>query len=97
MPAYAVFDLSPLDPDKMKHYLDVATSVLKSFDGKIIAASNDVDMREGDWSPERIVIVEFPTMAAAQGWYESPEYQGVLPMRLRVNHHDKMVIVPGIA
>jgi uncharacterized protein (DUF1330 family) len=41
-------------------------------------------------------MIEFPTMAKAQDWYESAEYQEVLPIRLKANR-DKMVIVPGLA
>jgi uncharacterized protein (DUF1330 family) len=44
---------------------------------------------------EESMIIEFPTMAKAQGWYESAAYQEILPIRLKANR-DKMVIVPGV-
>lgn len=37
-------------------------------------------MREGRW-PGNLVIIEFPSMAAARSWYESPAYQRILPLR----------------
>ncbi len=96
MAAYVIFDAVPADPDQMKGYGEGAIAYLEAYSGKIIAATNDIDAREGDWHPERVVIIEFPTMAQAQGWYESPEYREVLPIRLKASR-DKMVIVPGLA
>ena len=37
----------------------------------------------GDPAARRIVMLEFPSMAAARDWYRSPEYQAILPLRLR--------------
>jgi uncharacterized protein (DUF1330 family) len=34
-------------------------------------------------------------MDAARGWYESPEYQAILPIRLKASK-DNMVIVEGV-
>jgi uncharacterized protein (DUF1330 family) len=96
MAAYVIFDSVSVHPDQMTSYGEKAIASLEAFGGKLIAASNDIDAREGDWHPDRIVIIEFPTMAKAQGWYESPKYQEVLPIRLKANR-DKMVIVPGAA
>lgn len=95
MAAYMIFDVVSVHPEQMTGYRDKAIASLEAFDGKIVAASNEVDAREGDWHPDRILIIEFPTMEKAQGWYESPEYQEVLPIRLKANR-DKMVIVPGV-
>jgi len=96
MAAYVIFDSVSVHPEEMKDYGAKAVASLEAFGGKLVAASNDIDTREGDWRPERVVIIEFPTMAQAQAWYDSPAYQEVLPLRLKANR-DKMVIVPGVA
>lgn len=96
MAAYVIFDIVSLHPERMTGYGEKAVASLESFGGKIIAASNDIDAREGDGHPERIAIIEFPTMEKARGWHESPEYQEVLPIRLSA-HQDGMMIVPGLA
>ena len=95
MPAYVIFDVVSVHPEQMTGYGEKARGSLKAFGGKIVAASNDIDVREGDWHPKRVLIIEFPSMADAQGWYESPEYQEVLPIRLKANR-DNMIIVPGV-
>ena len=98
MAAYVIFDVVSAEVDQMTGYLEKATASLEAFGGKVIVASNEVDVREGDWHPKRIVIIAFATMAKAQGWYESPHYREALPIRLQANRgEDKMVIVPGLA
>ena len=53
-----------------------------------------VQVREGDW-PGGLVIIEFPTLAAASAWYESPAYQALLP--LRTSHIDgDTLLVQGV-
>ena len=94
MSAYMIFDVRRGDREAMKPYGEKVMATLEQYGGKIIAASDDVDVREGDWEFERVLIVEFPTMEAAQSWYDSPEYQEILPIRLKANN-DQMVIVEG--
>ena len=35
----------------------------------------------GHWNPERVVIIEFPSMAALNNWYSSPDYQPLIALR----------------
>lgn len=41
------------------------------------------------------VIFDVP-VAAARAWYESPEYQALLPLRLNARGPDNMLIVGGV-
>jgi len=95
MAAYVLFDAVSVHPERMGGYRDKALASVKAFDGKLVAATNTIDCREGDWHPTRIVMLEFPSMEKAQAWYDSPEYQEVLPIRLDANR-DKMVIFEGL-
>ena len=38
-------------------------------------------MYEGDWQPRRIVILEFPSIAASEAFYYGPGYQGLKAIR----------------
>jgi uncharacterized protein (DUF1330 family) len=96
MAAYVIFDARPLDPDAMKQSGERAFDTLIPYGGKVIARTNNVDVREGDWKPKRILIIEFPTVEAAKSWYESPGYQEILPIRLKASA-DNMVIVEGVS
>ena len=46
MTAYVIFELSPLDPVRMKAYLDAAYASLKPFSSNLLAATNEVDTRD---------------------------------------------------
>ena len=100
MAAYVIFDVGPSDRDAVKPYLERAFDTLIPHGGKVIARSSNIEVRESThgpgWHPNRILIIEFPSMDAARSWYESPEYQEILPIRLKASK-DNMVIVEGVS
>ena len=101
MVAYVIFDAPPGgDLEAMKPYREKAFDTLIRYGGRAIVRTNDIDIREvrrdKGWMPTRLLIIEFPTLAAARAWYESPEYQALLPLRLNARGPDNMVIVGGI-
>jgi uncharacterized protein (DUF1330 family) len=49
---------------------------------------------EGE-APSRHVIVEFPSRTAAERWFESPEYQRILPIAKAASRRD-VVIIEGV-
>ena len=51
-------------------------------------------MREGSWTG-RTVVIEFPDLATARAWYNSPEYQAILPFRLVASQGDA-ILVEGV-
>ena len=50
---------------------------------------------EGGPEPKRIVMLEFADKAAVKRWYNSPEYQKILPDRL-ANSTGRAFIVEGV-
>ena len=82
MPAYvmaSVYDVT--DPAGFGEYRNLAGPSVASFGGKFIAGSETVEVMEGDWSPMAFLVIEFESVEQAKRWYNSPEYQAVLPMR----------------
>jgi uncharacterized protein (DUF1330 family) len=51
---------------------------------------------EGEWPHPRLVVIEFASRQAAEGWYRSPAYQELLPLRLG-SSVGNLVIVDGPA
>src|SRR5262245_64520368 len=66
MAAYVFFDAVSVHPERMTAYRDKALASVKAFGGKLVAATNNIDCREGDWHPTRIVMLEFPSMEKAR-------------------------------
>lgn len=95
MTAYAIFDADIHDQAGMDEYLRQVPATLKQYGAKLRVVTSNVETIEGDWTPRRIVILEFDNMDAARIWYNSPEYRAVLPLRLNASH-DRVVLVEGM-
>jgi uncharacterized protein (DUF1330 family) len=99
MTGYVIFDVGPFDRDAMGPYLEKAFDTITAHGGKLIARTSNIEVREAThgpgWKPSRILIIEFASMEAARSWYESPEYQEILPIRLKAAK-DNMVIIEGL-
>ncbi|GII97592.1 hypothetical protein Ssi02_78230 [Sinosporangium siamense] len=50
------------------------------YGGRHLVHGGQLVGREGTWDGD-IVMLEFPDLAGAQEWYESPGYQAILPLR----------------
>jgi uncharacterized protein (DUF1330 family) len=83
MPAYAVIDLTVTDPKTMDEYRKVVPASLAKYGGRFIVRGGQHEAVEGDWKPNRLVVLEFPSMEQAKRWYDSEEYREPKAIRLR--------------
>lgn len=95
MKAYFIANLTVNDPEAFKEYQAAAPGTIHGHGGRYIVRGGDHKTIEGDWQPNRLVVVEFPDRKTAETWYNSPEYQAVLPIRLR-NATGSAVLVEGV-
>ena len=80
MPVYFVVQEEIHDREAMAEYGQQARAAPSP--GKVLAVDDDAAVIEGDWHGERTVIIEFADEATFRAWYDSPEYQAALPIRL---------------
>lgn len=78
--AFVVIDLTVKDPEKMKQYGQIAKKLIAENGGKFIANS-EVEVLYGHSGFKLKAIVEFPDAESAKAWYNSPEYQKIIPTR----------------
>lgn len=95
MPAYVVVDVDVKDPKLYADYRAKAPATVAQYGGKYIVRGGQVLPVEAGWDFHRFVILEFPSVAAAQRWYSSPEYTKILPIRLR-STISRLSIVEGL-
>jgi uncharacterized protein (DUF1330 family) len=81
MPAYVIADVEVTDAERYGEYSAQVSATLEPFGGRFLVRGGATEDIEGDWQPKRLVIIEFPSMDAAHGWYDSPEYQAILGIR----------------
>ena len=84
MPAYIVVDVVVNDPVAYEPYKQMAAAAIAKYGGRYIVRGGATDVREGDWQPNRFVIVEFPSLAQARAFYVSEEYAPALAIRKAV-------------
>ncbi len=81
MSAFIVADINPTtDTDSLKQYSQAAASTVEKFNGKFLAKGT-IESFSGDAPRKMKIILEFPDSESANGWYNSDEYQALIPLR----------------
>jgi len=94
MPAYFVAELDVTNAEGMAEYRAAVPATLAQYGGRFLTRGGATDLLEGGPEPKRVVILEFADKAAIKRWYDSPEYQKILPGRLN-NSTGRAFIVEG--
>ena len=94
MTAYVIAEIEVTDPAAYEEYRKQVPAVVAKYQGKFIVRGGRIESKEGGWTPKRIVVVEFPTMAQAQKWYDSPEYAPLIKLRQKASK-GKLILVEG--
>ena len=81
MSAFVVIHASVKDADKFQQYGAAAGPTVKAHNGELVSAGHLKTVLHGEETRERCVILKFDDVAAAEGWYNSAEYQAVIPLR----------------
>jgi len=72
--AYVLVDIEVTDPVAYDRYKALALPAVTQYGGTYIVRGGATGVLEGEWKPNRIVVLEFPDVDAARRWYDSPEY-----------------------
>jgi uncharacterized protein (DUF1330 family) len=94
MSAYVIVEIDVSDPEKYEQYKKLAFTSVTVHGGKYIVRGGSSDVFEGEWSPKRIVVLEFESMAKARAWYHSEDYQDAKQIRLQASIAN-MICVEG--
>ena len=94
MAAYVIADTQITDHKTYDEYKRQVAPLVAKFGGRFLVRGGKHAVLEGSWQPHRLVVIEFPTMAAITSWYNSPEYAPMLALR-RPAATDHLVAVEG--
>ena len=95
MPAYILVDCDVTDSAQYDKYKALAPAAIERYGGRYLVRGGKTDVLEGDWQPKRVVVLEFPTLADARRFYDSPEYRAARDVRATAAKMD-MVLVEGL-
>jgi uncharacterized protein (DUF1330 family) len=79
----------------LDQYVAKVSHTIESHQGRVVAFDEEPEVVEGPIEQPRTVILEFPSMAAFYAWYDSPEYQEILPLRLK-STRGTLIVAKGV-
>ena len=83
MPAYLISTIEISDPIGYEEYRKLVPPVLAKYGGRFVVRGGEVEYKEGDWRPTRVVVVEFESLDRARAFYDSAEYAPAKRIRQR--------------
>jgi uncharacterized protein (DUF1330 family) len=96
MSAYLIAEVDVTDALRYEDYKRLSSLAIAAHGAKVLVRGGAVTTLEGDWSPKRVVVLEFADADAARAFSASAEYsaarnarQGAASMR--------MIVVEGVA
>ena len=81
MPAYVIVETDIHDPEQYERYKEASPAAVAAGGGRFVVRGGELAVLEGDWSPSRLVVLEFPDLDAAKRWYDSEVYQEAKKLR----------------
>jgi uncharacterized protein (DUF1330 family) len=81
MPGYLIANIEVHDPEIFAKYRDQVAPLIAKFGGRYLVRGGELRQVEGDTPFKRVVVLEFPSLAEARRFYDSPEYVPVLKLR----------------
>lgn len=95
MTAYIVVDINVTDPIRYEEYIKLSPPTVELYGGRFIARGGRTEILEGDWSPSRLVILQFESIEQAKTWLNSPEYSEARKLRHQTAKSN-MVVIEGV-
>ena len=87
--AYLIASVTVTHPDQYEEYKKWSTAAMLAHGAEVCIRGGTVQVVEGDWAPDRLVLLKFPSLEAARAFEASPEYgkaraarQGAAIMRM---------------
>jgi uncharacterized protein (DUF1330 family) len=96
MSAYVIVEVYIDNPAAYEEYKKLTPAAIAAYDGKFVVRGGKTESLEGDWNPERIVVLEFPSVERAKEWWASEIYAPAKKIR-QANARTKMIVVEGAA
>ena len=93
--AYIIAQVTVTNPAQYEEYKKLSTIAMKAYGAEVCVRGGAIEVIEGDWRPERLVILKFPSSEQARRFEASPEYDSARAAR-RGAAVMRMVLVEGI-
>ena len=98
MSAYLIVEHIITDAAKFEKYRTEVAPMIAKYGGRYLTKGGSHKLPEGGhWSPQRVVIIEFPDMQALDAWYNAPEYKPLSALRKQcTSDMDMLITLEGV-
>ncbi len=79
--AYVIGHITVKNEDKWAEYRNKVPATLPPWNAELVMRGSLAAVLAGEHAHADVVVIRFPTLEAAQGWYASPAYQALIPLR----------------
>lgn len=94
MKAYLVLDLTVHDLAGFRPYIAAIPAFIEKHSGKYIVQGVQPTPMEGDWRPQRMVVIEFPAREKAEAFLRDPDCRALFAVRHKTTT-SRLVLVDG--
>lgn len=95
MPAYIIVDIEVTDPVRYEEYKRLASASIAAHGGRYLVRGGKSEVLDGDWTPRRLVVLEFDSFENAKAWRASAEYAEAKKVRESCARSN-MIVVEGV-
>jgi uncharacterized protein (DUF1330 family) len=92
MPGYLIADIEVTNQDMFDEYRKVVPATIEKYGGEYIIRGGAAEALEGDWNPNRVVVLKFESLERAKEWYNSDEYQSILSLRTGASNGNVIMV-----
>ena len=93
--AYIIANVTVTNPEQYAEYRKLASIAVEAHNAEFCVRGGTVDVLEGDWTPDRVVVLKFPSVEQAKAYYHSVEYTAAVQARQGASVM-RMVVAEGI-
>ena len=95
MACYLVADMRISDPELFAEFAEAVPATVEQYGGRYLIRGGKFEVAQGDWTPDRVVVIEFASMDQAKAWYDSPEFEGPKQTLAR-SSNSNFIFVEGV-
>ena len=94
MPVYMIIEITITDPEVYSRYVAGVFDIVSAHGGRYLVRGGKITPLLGNWQPERIILIEFDSMAQVETCFGSAEYLELAPLREQATT-SRAIIVEG--
>jgi uncharacterized protein (DUF1330 family) len=92
MSAFVLVEVDIHDPEVYEEYKKLTPGSMEPYGGKFVIRGNPIQVMEGEWTHDRLVLLEFPNKEKALEWYNSENYQKAKKIRQKASSANFFIV-----